>query len=169
MSAEAGLTEGSCGGGNGTRVHTFTAPATGYYLFTIDGDGSKTLYLRSACEQPATELACTRNFGAGATSIAAQLEEGDTTYVFTDRFFADDPAAPYTLTVSAHQPNRVIAAEVYLNRSAGSLSLTASGLQGSGAPSLVSVDLTNADGETVSLDPIRNPFNGQGGEIVNSE
>ena len=161
-SAEVGLLQGSCGGGNGTRIFTFTAPASSYYRFSLSGSGSKTLSVRTACTQPDTELSCTRDFEEGTLESALNLEAGQTVYIFTDRFFADDPVAEFTLTVSFHQTQRVLGAEAYLNRQAGSMSIVVDGLRGSSDPSLVEADVLDAEGVRISLDPIRNPFRARG-------
>ena len=79
---------GSCGGGDGEHVYYFVVPAgsPGDYLFHTCNGGTNfntVLYLRSACQDSATELNCNNDIGAscGGTggSFRSRIASGATT------------------------------------------------------------------------------------------
>ncbi|MCB9548284.1 MAG: hypothetical protein H6706_20905 [Myxococcales bacterium] len=82
---------GSCGGGAGQDVWSFTAPAGGLWRArtTLEGNNDDTvLYARSLCGVAASELACNDDDdGVGYNSaISFPLDAGQTVYLFVDGY-----------------------------------------------------------------------------------
>jgi hypothetical protein len=104
-------TRGTCGGGSGDAVFSFTAPEAGTYTFTTtsdDPEADTVLYLRAACgagpEFEGFELACNDDPEAGNTLAAASvaLEAAQTVYVFVDGYMGAEAGwtGPFSLTVT---------------------------------------------------------------------
>ena len=118
---ENGIAEGSCGGGLVRAVYTFTAPAPATYLFTVDGNGATpTLYLRSACQEPATELACQMAPFGWISILDCGVGGGSNGLRVRRPKFRFEAAFEHTISVSFYAPNVLLAAEAFVNRAEGS-------------------------------------------------
>ena len=108
------LTTGTCGGGAGPDIYTFTAPAAGVYTFTSVSEqaaGDTVLYARTHCRFggdafPEFEIACNDNIDPANrfSQLTLELEAEAQVFVFVDG--SGDPAMPqeywqgsYSLTV----------------------------------------------------------------------
>ena len=59
MTEGESVTAGTCGGAGPEKVAEFTAPQAGRWIFDTEGSALNTvLYVRSVCNEPASELAC---------------------------------------------------------------------------------------------------------------
>ena len=102
---------GSCGGGAGDEVFTFTAPAAGIYSFLAgsEAEGADTLlYIRSACnygpEYAGIELECNddQDENSRLAAVDVELAAEQTVYVFVDGFLdpnGDGWQGPFELVV----------------------------------------------------------------------
>jgi hypothetical protein len=104
-------TAGTCGGGSGDAVFTFTAPEAGTYTFATaseDAEADTVIFVRSACgagpEFAGFELACNDDPEAGNTLAAVTLDlaAAETVYVFVDGYLGAEAGwtGPFELTVS---------------------------------------------------------------------
>jgi cysteine-rich repeat protein len=79
---------GSCGGASSPEgVARFVAPAAGTYSFRLGGEYIlQSLYLRAACDDPATELGCVATPGrlGGPVFVARTMVAGETVWVRAD-------------------------------------------------------------------------------------
>ena len=85
-------TSGSCGGGAGQVLYSFTAANSGTYSFLVNpiGAGDPIAYIRTHCRFGAQftdfEIACSDNHGGFTRSalVRADVEAGETVYLFVD-------------------------------------------------------------------------------------
>jgi cysteine-rich repeat protein len=99
-SMASNLFSGTCagGGGAGEKVYVYTPPATGQLDLSLSSMKNQGLYVRSACEDKATELACA-NSAVGGTpeTLALGVTAGTPLYVFVDASGSPMDAGPYDL------------------------------------------------------------------------
>jgi alpha-tubulin suppressor-like RCC1 family protein len=87
--SEGNYFEGSCGVSNGReRVYTWTAPATGRFLFSVEGSHLQTvLYVLETCRQdaPDAELACDAGSGIdGRSQLVLDVVRGQPYVIVVD-------------------------------------------------------------------------------------
>jgi hypothetical protein len=79
-----GSLEGSCGGEGPETIFTFTLTERSLYSITLSGEAvDGVLFVREACDEAASELACHDGFDADA--ISGELDAG-TYYLFADAY-----------------------------------------------------------------------------------
>jgi hypothetical protein len=99
----AGTQSGECGGNGPESVFAFTAPSAGTWKFTtqLRGEGESydtVLYVRTGCDDVASELTCNDDAGNLQSAVSVLLEAGQTVFVFVDSYGAD--GGPFTLTAT---------------------------------------------------------------------
>lgn len=118
VAGDSAAAEGSCSGAGRESVLEFVAPAAGYWTFGFDTVHTAfpgVVHLRTACDDPDTELACsidvTRGWQLGVASTA--LAAGQHVFLFVDSaagrggdytlnvFRADAPVAPIVTDAQA--------------------------------------------------------------------
>ena len=110
LSQHRNVTAGSCGGGSGQAIYSFTAPAAGTFSFAADSQAPGSdpiIYARSHCrfggEYADFELGCSDDHSrfTRAGLVRVTLDEGQTIYVFVDGVRGDNGPwrGPYTLVV----------------------------------------------------------------------
>ena len=128
VSGDSGPTsafEGSCAGRGAETIFRFVAPAAGTWTFTTvheDTDFDTALYLRTACEDPETELACNDDLARGILQsgfLVAEIAADAEVFIFVDAFSgqgghfeltairADASAAPTLAAVTANRNENV--------------------------------------------------------------
>jgi hypothetical protein len=94
------LFSGTCGGGalGPEHVHKLelAQPSRVRIRQRADYDGS--LYVRSACEDPSSELVCNDDYRGNTNSLVTARLEGGTYYVFSDSY-SHDHSGDYTLAL----------------------------------------------------------------------
>ena len=102
-SESASYEGGSCGGGGPADVFAFTATNAGTYNIVTSNlaPGVDTVvYVRTWCQLPAYERACSDDFLGNPTSrVGVSLQAGETVYIFVDSVDAS-AAGAYTLTIT---------------------------------------------------------------------
>ncbi len=105
----------SCGGGGTQSLHTFTAPQSGVFEFSVEPNAGQNpvLFVRSHCtlNQAKFELACLDNDDVGAgewgATVTVQLTTDERVYVIVGSsrsFGADAFSGDYTLNISQVTP-----------------------------------------------------------------
>ncbi|MEL6181676.1 MAG: hypothetical protein AAFS10_22140, partial [Myxococcota bacterium] len=94
---------GVCDPNTGTEaIYAFTAPSSGTWCASTDGSAHDTfLYVRTACEDAASEIACNDDIAWPGNSSSADdfaLEGGQTAYIFVDGY---NGSGPFVLNVTA--------------------------------------------------------------------
>ena len=80
---------GSCSGAETGQndLYSFTAMAAGTYVFSTSGaDGDTILWIREACGLEETEIDCNDDTDGLFSEVQAELNAGQTIYVFVDSF-----------------------------------------------------------------------------------
>ncbi|MEZ4467504.1 MAG: hypothetical protein R3F43_24435 [bacterium] len=124
--ASAATHTGSCGGDGAEDVWLFEAPTAGAWSFSTADPRSvfdTVLYLRTTCDDPATELSCNDDGGDNGvlSATGAQLEAGQRVYIFVDAFM--NPAGNYALLAQPINAPVLQAADALFNGSQLRLSI----------------------------------------------
>lgn len=97
------LFAGSCTGNGGAleEVYGYTAAAAGLLHIELTSDGDQGVYLRSDCDDAASELACVDDaFGGERETLYLPVSSGQAMSVFVDGFLSPLQAGPYTLDLT---------------------------------------------------------------------
>ncbi|NUQ76220.1 MAG: pre-peptidase C-terminal domain-containing protein [Polyangiaceae bacterium] len=98
-SAEKDLFEGSCtGGGAPDTVFSYKAPGDGLLTLSFDsGNADMGVYVRSACNAAATEVACANDIGPDALEVP--VKSGEELSIFVDGYELPEDKGPFTLSL----------------------------------------------------------------------
>jgi hypothetical protein len=93
----------SYGSASADSAYRFTAPALGYYTFTLVAEFDSAIYVVNDCEDIDNTCLGQDDLGTGsAEEVIALLDEGETVYVIVDGYSSfSDLKGAYTLSVSA--------------------------------------------------------------------
>ncbi len=93
-----GLRRGSCGGGGGTQVYSYTAAVAGTYNVTMnaaDANSDPIVYVRGLCNYNlgarGRDISCGADNSPEDTNASAfmTLEEGETVFIFADAYYGE--------------------------------------------------------------------------------
>lgn len=152
------LGSGSCGGGGGEHVFSFTAQAGGDFVFetALDGAGVDTaMFAREFCgvEDIAAEIDCgddidSENVGS---RIQVSLEAGQTTWIYVASFMDDDvpTTGPYTLTGKQISPPTMTTLEAWFNADSIAIGLHIEGTDPDNDVMGIGLQLLDADGAVI--------------------
>ncbi|MEZ4471832.1 MAG: hypothetical protein R3F60_13785 [bacterium] len=88
LTGDVDAAQGSCGGGDADATWRFVAPTAGTWLLLVDDPSpgyDPVLHARSACADPATEVACHDNLPDELRArVHLTLAAGEAAYVFVD-------------------------------------------------------------------------------------
>ena len=156
--------EGTCGGGEGYVVYSFTGPADGTYLFTVQGNGASALnppavYVQQACDLVETEIACDADSGNPAMTTAL-VYAGETLYVVVDGSYDPDSdvVGDYTLQAETLVPASISTARAFLNTDANIVAASYTGVEGTLAIAGAQFTFLDANGDEVSMNGVPGPF-----------
>ncbi len=97
------LFAGSCTGTGGALedLYAYTASSAGLLSLRLDSVTDQGIYLRSGCDDAATELACADAVIGGSTEVVYfPVSNGDTMTIFVDGYQSPLEAGPYTLDLA---------------------------------------------------------------------
>jgi hypothetical protein len=122
------LFAGSCTGAAGAteQVFSYTPAADGTLVAKLDSMTDQGMYIRTACADGGTEIACTDFLGGGATeSLFVAVKGGTPLAIFVDGYDKNQ-AGPFSLDLTLLQPVQ----ETEANNSASTSDMAGGGLVG---------------------------------------
>jgi hypothetical protein len=83
-------------------VYVVVPGADGTLVLSLASEWDGGVYVRTTCDDPATELACTDQLGDNATEVLQLPVSGGTTYYVYVDGYTSDSYGPYELTSELH-------------------------------------------------------------------